>query len=92
MERWKYEGGSEGARERYREERERKGDKEGGKLQGMYPDEDSATGQYTVQLAQNYQQRGPREFGITNEKWRAGIVFKLCIVMRHNVLFDSWMT
>ena len=35
----------------YREERGRKGDREGGKLQGMYPGED--TGQYTVYIAQN---------------------------------------
>ena len=40
------ERGCNGARERYREERGRKGDRVGGKLQGMYPDED--TGQYTV--------------------------------------------
>ena len=41
------EGGSErrkgcnGARELYREERGRKGDREEGKLQGIYPDEDT---------------------------------------------------
>ena len=34
------EGGCNGARERYGEERERKGDREGGKRQGMYPAED----------------------------------------------------
>ena len=36
----------------YREQRGRKGDREGGKLQVMYPDED--THQYTVYIAQNY--------------------------------------
>ena len=51
------EGGCNGASERYREERERKGDREGGKLQRMYPDED--TGQYAVCIAQNYPQRDP---------------------------------
>ena len=35
----------------------RKGDREGGKLQGMYPDEDN--GQYTVYIALNYPQCGP---------------------------------
>ena len=58
------EGGSNGVRE----ERGRKGDREGGKLQGRYPEED--TGQYTVYSAQNNTQRGPChfEFGITNTK------------------------
>ena len=35
------EGGCNGVRERYREERVRKGDREGGKLPGMYPNEDT---------------------------------------------------
>ena len=33
--------GYNGAREMYREKRGRKGDGEGGKLQGMYPDENT---------------------------------------------------
>ena len=49
------EGGCNGARERYREELGRKGDREVGTLQEMYPDED--TEQYTVYIAQNYPQR-----------------------------------
>ena len=61
----------EGATERGRgatEERRRNGDREGGKLQGRYPEED--TGQYTVYSAQNNTQRGPChcEFGTTNTK------------------------
>ena len=51
------EGGCNGSRKRYREERGMNGDREGGNLQGMYPDED--TGQYTVCIAQNYTKRGP---------------------------------
>ena len=46
------EGGCNGARKRYMEDRGSMGYREGGKLQGMYPDED--TGQYTVKkIAQN---------------------------------------
>ena len=44
------------------------GAREGGKLQGRYPEED--TGQYTVYSAQNNKQCGPClcDFGITNTK------------------------
>ena len=67
------EGGSEqrreGAMERgrgAREERGRKGYRDGGKLQGRCPEED--TGQYTISSAQNNTQRGPChcDFGISN--------------------------
>ena len=45
------EGASNGVRKWSKGERGRKGDREGGKLQGRYPEED--TGQYTVYSAQN---------------------------------------
>ena len=44
--------------EQLREDRRRKGDREGGKLQGRYPELED-TGQYTIYSAQNYTQRGP---------------------------------
>ena len=45
------EGGSNGVRKWSKGEHGRKGDREGGKLQGRYPEED--TGQYTVYSAQH---------------------------------------
>ena len=51
------EGGSNGARERIKGGAWVNGDRDGGKLQGRYPEED--TGQYTVYSAHNYLQRGP---------------------------------
>ena len=55
------EGGSNGAREKRKGERGRKGDLEGGELQGIYPDEDNS------RERKNNTQRGPCicDFGIT---------------------------
>ena len=69
------EGGCTGARERYREERGRKGDREGGKLQGMYPDED--TGQYTVYIAQKLPTKRPLSLRL----W----YFKYKILIRYGI-------
>ena len=62
------EGGSARRSEGAREDRGRKGDMEGEKLQAGYHDED--TDQYTVDSAQNNTQRSPChcDFGITNTK------------------------
>ena len=79
------EGGSErsnGAKERS------VGGREGGKLQGRYPEED--TGQYTAHKTRPNVVPYHCDFGITNTKLQR--VYKLCIVMCRNVLFDRWMT
>ena len=72
------EGSNGGGREQRSEGEEqvehgRKGDREGGKLQGRHPEED--TGQCTVCRAQNNTQRGPChcDFDITNRKLQTGI-------------------
>ena len=54
------------------------GARDGGKLQGRYPEK--GTGQYTVHPQ-------TRDFSITT-----GTNYKLCIVMRHNVLLNRRMT
>ena len=75
----------EGAMERgrgEREERGRKGDREGGKLQGKFPEED--TGQYTVYSRERTKQHTKRPLLL--RLWYYGFV------MHCNVLFDRWMT
>ena len=47
--------------EQLREDRRRKGDMEGWKLQGRYPG-----GDWPIYGAQNYPQRGPCDIGIKN--------------------------
>ena len=82
------EGGSDGTKERGRGEREerwRKGDKEGGKLQGRYPEED--TGLYTLYSSERTKQHTTRPLPL--RLWYYGYCDH---VMRRNVLFDRWMT
>ena len=92
----------DGATERG-QERGRKGYVEGGKLQGMYPEED--TGQTTRNEALAFEtlvlkiKNNEPVFYLykyiciqRNIVKIDSIVFKLCIVMRSNVLFDRWMT
>ena len=85
----------EGATERgrgAREERRRNGDREGGKLQGRYP-AGADTGRYTVYSIQRTKTHNAAlaiatlVLQIKNCKR----VYKPCIVMRRNVLFDRWM-
>ena len=79
------ERGRKGDREGAREEQGRsEGDREGGKLQGRYPEED--TGQYTAHKTTH---NVALAIAILVNCKR---VYQLCIVMRHNVLFDRWMT
>ena len=68
-----------------REERGRKRDKEGSKLQGRYPEED--TGQYTLYSSERTKQHTTRPLPL--RLWYYGYCDH---VMRRNVLFDRWMT
>ena len=78
------EGVSDGARGGEREEHGRKGDKEGRKLQGRYPEED--TGQYTLYSSEPTKQHTTRPLPL--RLWYYGYCDH---VMRRNVLFDRWM-
>ena len=84
------ERGEGGRREQRSEGEEQRsvGGREGGKLQGRYPEEDN--GQYTAHKTMHN-----TAFAIVTlilQIQNCKRVYKLCIVMRRNVLFDRWMT
>ena len=90
-ERWGREDAS-GGRSEQRSEGEEKGrsvgGREGGKLQGRYPEED--TGQYTVYSRERaHKTTHNAALAIATLVLR---YYKLCIVMRRNVLCDRWLT
>ena len=82
------EGGSEQRRGEQRSKGGRKGGRDGGKLQGRYPEED--TGQYTVHKSTHNEALALETLVLQMKNSEQ--VYKLCIMMRGNVLFDRWMT
>ena len=69
-----------------------KGDREGGKLQGRYPKEDTCQYQYTAHKTTHNAALAIATLVLQIQNCKR--VYKLCIVMRRNdiVLFDRWMT
>ena len=64
--------------------------REGGKLQGRYPEED--TDQYTVHISKTTHNAALVMATLLLQIQNCKRVYKLCIVMRRYVLFDRWMT
>ena len=58
----------------------------GGKLQGRYPED---TGQYTAYKTTHNAALAIATLVLQMQNCKR--VYKLCIVMRRNVLFDRWM-
>ena len=68
-----------------------RGARDGRKLQGRYPEED--TDQYMQYTAHKTAHNTARAIAtLVLQKQNCKRIYKLCIAMRRNVLFDRWMT